>query len=67
MTVGETIRLLEKSKNYPLDRINISDEFIDMVKNMLPSDYERFSKKEEQYQGLISFLLSQKNEQTSKM
>lgn len=61
MTVGQTIRLLEKSENYALDRINISDEFIDMVKNMLPSDYERISEKEEQYQRLISFLGSQEN------
>lgn len=61
MTVGQTIRLLEKSENYALDRINISDEFIDMVKNMLPSDYERFSEKEEQYQRLISFLGSQED------
>ena len=49
MTVGETLRMLEKSENYMLDRIRISDEFIDMVKNMLPSDYERIADKEEAY------------------
>lgn len=49
MTVGETLRMLEKSENYTLDRVRISDEFIDMVKNMLPSDYERIAEKEENY------------------
>ena len=54
MTVGETLRMLEKSENYTLDRIRISDEFIDMVKNMLPSDYERISDKEDAYLKFIS-------------
>ena len=54
MTVGETLRMLEKSENYTLDRVRISDEFIDMVKNMLPSDYERIVEKEEAYIKFIS-------------
>lgn len=54
MTVGETLRMLEKSENYTLDRIRISDEFIDMVKNMLPSDYERIKEKEESYLKFIA-------------
>ena len=54
MTVGETLRMLEKSENYMLDRISISDEFIDMVKNMLPSDYKRIADKEEAYLKFLS-------------
>ena len=54
MTVGETLRMLEKSENYILDRVRISDEFIDMVKNMLPSDYERIAEKEEFYLKFLS-------------
>jgi hypothetical protein len=54
MTVGETLRMLEKSENYMLDRIRISDEFIDMVKNMMPSDYERIAEKEDLYIGMLN-------------
>ena len=54
MTVGETLRMLEKSENYTLDRVRISDEFINMVKNMLPSDYERIADKEEAYLKFLS-------------
>lgn len=55
MTVGETLRTLEKSENYILDRARISDEFIDMVKNMMPSDYERIAEKEESYNQMLAF------------
>lgn len=54
MTVGETLRMLEKSENYILDRVRISDEFIDMVKNMMPSDYERIAEKEELYNQMLA-------------
>ena len=54
MTVGETLRMLEKSENYTLDRVRISDEFINMVKNMLPSDYEKIADKEEAYLKFLS-------------
>lgn len=54
MTVGETLRMLEKSENYILDRVRISDEFIDMVKNMMPSDYERIAEKEESYNQMLA-------------
>ena len=46
--------MLEKSENYTLDRVRISDEFINMVKNMLPSDYERIADKEEAYLKFLS-------------
>jgi len=54
MTVGQTLIMLEKSENYTLDRVIISDEFIDMVKNMLPSDYERIAEKEELYNQMLA-------------
>lgn len=49
MTVGEILRMLEKSENYLLDRVRISDEFINMIKNMMPDDYERIVEKENEY------------------
>jgi len=56
MTVGETIKILDKSENYLKDRLTVSDEFIDMVKTMMPCDYERIQGKEEHYLNLVSML-----------
>ena len=56
MTVGETIKMLDKSENYLKDRLPISDEFIDMVKNMMPYDYDRIKEKEEHYIKLVKTL-----------
>jgi len=56
MTVGETIKILDKSENYLKDRLTVSDEFIDMVKTMMPCDYERIQEKEEHYLNLVSML-----------
>lgn len=56
MTVGETIKILDKSENYLKDRLTVSDEFIDMVKTMMPCDYERIQEKEEHYLNLVSIL-----------
>tara|TARA_R110000851_G_scaffold295333_1_gene450207 strand:- start:396 stop:587 length:192 start_codon:yes stop_codon:yes gene_type:complete len=56
MTVGETIKMLDKSDNYLKDRLNVSDEFIDMVKTMMPYDYERIQEKEEHYLRLVGML-----------
>tara|TARA_R110000765_G_scaffold8077_1_gene26456 strand:+ start:4354 stop:4545 length:192 start_codon:yes stop_codon:yes gene_type:complete len=56
MTVGETIKMLDKSENYLKDRLTISDEFINMVKTMMPYDYERIQEKEEHYLSLVSRL-----------
>lgn len=56
MTVGDTIKKLEKSENYLKDRLTVSDEFIDMVKNMMPDDYDRIKEKEEHYLSLVKML-----------
>ena len=53
MTVGETLRKLEKSENYMLDRLTVSDEFINMVKEMMPRDYERIAEKEQSYVDML--------------
>jgi len=53
MTVEDTIKKLEKSENYLRDRLKVSDEFIDMVKNMMPYDYDRIKEKEERYLRLV--------------
>ena len=39
---------------YTKQKVRISDEFINMVKNMLPSDYERIADKEEAYLKFLS-------------
>ena len=56
MTVGDTIKKLEKSENYLKDRLTVSDEFIDMVRNMKPYDYDRIKEKEEHYLRLVKTL-----------
>ena len=56
MTVGDTIKKLEKSENYLKDRLTVSDEFIDMVRNMRPYDYDRIQSKEEHYLRLVKTL-----------
>lgn len=53
MTVNENIKRLIKAENYTEVRITISDDFINFVKQMLPSDYEYIEEKEEAYQLLL--------------
>ena len=56
MTIGEIIKMLDKSENYLKDRLTVSDELIDMVKTMMPYDYERIQEKEEHYLSLVKLL-----------
>jgi hypothetical protein len=56
MTTGEIIKQLINAENYTKVRIGISDEFINFVREMLPSDYDYFSEKEQAYQDLIKLL-----------
>lgn len=56
MTVGETLKKLITAENYMQVRMTISDEFINLVREMLPSDYEYIQEKEEDYQKQIIFL-----------
>jgi len=56
MTTGEIIKQLINAENYTQVRMGISDEFINFVKEMLPSDYNYFAKKEQAYQDLIKLL-----------
>jgi hypothetical protein len=56
MTTGEIIKQLINAENYTQVRMGISDEFINFVKEMLPSDYEYFVEKEQAYQDLIKLL-----------
>lgn len=56
MTTGEIIKQLINAENYTQVRIGISDEFINFVKVMLPSDYDYFAEKEQAYQDLIKLL-----------
>jgi len=56
MTTGEIITKLIKAENYFEERMKISDEFINFVKDMMPRDYEYFKEKEEAYQSLIEMM-----------
>ena len=56
MTTGEIITKLIKTENYVEERMKISDEFIDFIKDMMPRDYEYFKEKEEAYQSLIEMI-----------
>jgi hypothetical protein len=56
MTTGEIIKQLINAENYTKVRMGISDEFINFVKEMLPSDYDYFAEKEQAYQDMIKLL-----------
>ena len=58
MTTGEIIKNLITSDNYAIARSTISDEFIQFVREMLPSDYMYIAEKEEAYQKLIELINS---------
>ena len=56
MTTGEIIKQLITAEDYTQVRMEISDEFINFVKEILPSDYDYFAEKEQAYQDLIKLL-----------
>jgi hypothetical protein len=56
MTVGETVKKLVTAENYVQVRMTISDEFINFIKDMLPSDYEYIEEKENDYQEMLKIL-----------
>ena len=56
MTVGEALKKLVTAENYAQVRRTISDEFINFIKNMLPSDYEYIEEKENDYQEMLIIL-----------
>ena len=56
MTVGEALKKLVTAENYTQVRMTISDEFINFIKDMLPSDYEYIEEKENNYQEMLIIL-----------
>ena len=56
MTVGEALKKLVTAENYTQVRMTISDEFINFIKEMLPSDYEYIEEKENNYQEMLTLL-----------
>ena len=56
MTTGEIVKQLINAENYTQVRIGISDEFINFIREVLPSDYEYFAEKEQAYQDLVKLL-----------
>jgi len=58
MTTGEIIKILINAEIYAKVRCTISDEFINFVREMLPSDYDYIAEKEQAYQNLLKLLSS---------
>jgi hypothetical protein len=56
MTVGEALKKLVTAENYTQVRMTISDEFINFIKDMFPSDYEYIEEKENDYQEMLKIL-----------
>jgi len=56
MTTREIIKQLINAENYTQVRVGVSDDFINFVREMLPSDYDYFAEKEQAYQDLIKLL-----------
>ena len=56
MTVGEALKKLVTAENYTQVRMTISDEFINFIKDMFPSDYEYIEEKENNYQEMLTIL-----------
>ena len=56
MTVKEQLKKLKTTENYYTERVTVSDDFIDMVKVMLPSDYEDIEEKENDYIEICKIL-----------
>jgi hypothetical protein len=56
MTVAETLKKLITAENYLTERMKVSDEFINLIRDMLPYDYEYIKEKEEDYQKQIILL-----------
>lgn len=56
MTIGEIIKTLVKTDNYLEERMKISDETINLIRDMMPRDYDYFKDREEAYQSLIEMM-----------
>ena len=56
MTVKEQLKTLKLAENYYTERVIVSDDFINMVKVMLPSDYEDIEEKENDYIEICKML-----------
>lgn len=56
MTVGEVLKRLVTAENYVQVRVTVSDQFIEMVKDMLPDDYEYIEEKERHYQEFVELI-----------
>tara|TARA_R110001592_G_scaffold296913_1_gene567381 strand:- start:1076 stop:1279 length:204 start_codon:yes stop_codon:yes gene_type:complete len=56
MTIGDIIKKLVKTDEYFAERGKISDDTIDMIRTIMPFEYELFQEKENDYQEFISNL-----------
>jgi hypothetical protein len=68
MKVKEIIKILAETpaKDYPKVRIQFSDSTIDLIRDMLPSQYFLFQQKEEMYQELFNLLIRNASKQSKK-
>jgi hypothetical protein len=53
MKTGEIIKQLITTDNYLETRMDIGDDFIELVKDFMPHDYEYLREREEAYQSLL--------------
>lgn len=58
MTTGEVIKMLINAESYAKVRCTISDDFINFVREMLPSDCDYIAEKEQAYQDLLKLISS---------
>jgi hypothetical protein len=67
MTVGEIIEQLSgcEEHQYLLERLKVSDEFIEMVREVLPMDYLLIRDREQEYQRLLVTLSEIKSSNSS--
>jgi hypothetical protein len=58
MTVGEIIDVLINSEvpEYHHKRLNISEEFIEMIMEIFPDEYSKIRNKEEEFQNILRIL-----------
>lgn len=56
MNVGDVVKRLVTADEYLGERMKVSDDFIDMMRCCLPSDYAYIAEKEEAYQEVLQTL-----------
>jgi hypothetical protein len=56
MTIGEHIKILVNAPVYLEERIKVSDEVIEFIRDNMPSSYNLFKEKEEAFQAFVKLI-----------